>query len=117
MKLDEAIARQEAKDKRRLEIRKAKGHDYAAEADCLTNFKCIAEIADILEKYNMRIPIEKPHGVAAWHMLHKYIRLLNLWNKDTPPKNEGLGDTHVDLENYSELAEECYEDYQRERNV
>ena len=116
MKIKEAIKMEEDSHKRRMGIRKKKAHDYAKEdADCLSNFKVMADIEAALEKHGYRIPIDTPHGTAFWHMLHKFVRLLNLWNEGNAPENESLTDTHDDLSNYNDLAKECYEDYVKEK--
>jgi len=114
MKIEEAIKLEEEAHERRMKIRQKKAHDYAKEdADCLSNFKVMADIEDALRKHGYSIPIDKPHGVAAWHLLHKFIRLLNLWNDSKSPENESLEDTHDDLGNYNDLAKECFIDYKR----
>jgi len=112
MNIKTAIELEEEAHKRRMEIRTRKAHDYAKDdADCLSNFKVMADVELALEKHGYRIPIEKPHGVAAWHLLHKFIRILNLWNDEKSPKNESITDTHDDLANYNDLSKECYIDY------
>jgi len=114
MKIDEAVKLEEEAHQRRMEIRKKKAHDYAKEeGDCLSNFKVIADIAAALKKHGYGIPIGKPHGAAMWHLLHKLVRILNLWNEEAAPQNESLEDTHDDLSNYNDLANECYIDYKR----
>lgn len=112
MKLDDAIKKQKEKDARRLAIRMKKGRDYAQE-DVLSNFKVMAAVECVLRSYGYGIPIHTPHGVAMWHLVHKLIRILNLWNKGIKPANESLDDSHMDLENYSELADECYIDFMK----
>jgi hypothetical protein len=116
MKLDESVKLQEESNKEILAIRIRKGHDYAKpEADCLSNFKVMADVQEALAKHGYAIPIDKPHGVAFWHLLHKMIRILNLWNENTKPENESLHDNHNDLTCYNTLAEHNYIDYQKER--
>ena len=118
MKVKDALELQEEAHKRKMTLRQRKGQDYAKpESDTLLNFKLMASLAKVLEKYGTPIDITKPHGVAAWHLLHKFVRLLNLWSEDKSPQNEGMIDTHDDLENYSELAKECYIDYMEALNV
>jgi len=113
MRIEKAVALEEAAHKRRMEIRQRKAHDYAKEdADCLSNFKVMADVEKALGKHGYRIPIDKSYGVAFWHMLHKMIRILNLWNERADPQNESLEDTHDDLSNYNDLAKECYMDDQ-----
>ena len=116
MKLDESVELQKKSLEEAVGLRMKKGHDYAKpEADCLSNFKVMAKIAKVLEEEGYRIPIEKPHGVAFWHMLHKMVRILNFWNEEKEPMNEGLRDSHIDLTNYNHLGEHCYIDYKREK--
>ncbi len=116
MKLKKALEIEEKAHKRRMEIRSKKAHDYAKEdADCLSNFKVMADVEASLKKHGYSIPIDKAHGVAFWHVLHKMVRILNLWNEETDPQNEGLQDTHDDLSNYNDLAWECYTDYIEEK--
>lgn len=115
MKLKESEELQKKSFEEALEIRFKKGHDYAKpDDDCLSNFKVMAELAGVLAKNGYPIPIDKAHGVAFWHMLHKMVRLLNLWDKEKEPMNEGLRDTHIDLTNYNHLGEHCYIDFMRE---
>jgi len=111
MNLKEALRLQEEAHKTKIEIRKKKGSDYAKpDADIHANFRVMADLEKVLKKHGYRIPIDRPEGVAFWHMLHKFIRILNLWNRQVKPENESLDDTHFDLENYSELAREIYID-------
>ncbi len=115
MNIKKAIELEEKAHKRRIEIRTRKSHDYAKEdADCLANFKVMADVAQVLENRGYKIDITTPHGVAAWHMLHKFIRVLNLWNDRKEPQNESIVDTHDDMANYNNLALECYMDYTEE---
>lgn len=115
MKLEEAIELERKDFERRLAVRLTKGHDYAKDFDCLTNFKVMAELAAVLKKYGYEVDVTKSHGVALWHLLHKIIRLLNLWNKDVEPKNESLDDTlAIDMPNYVDLMKECYYDFKKE---
>ena len=112
MKLTEAIKMKKAAHDRRRGIRLRKAHDYAKrDADCLSNFKVMADIEAALKKHGYSVPIEKPHGVAFWHALHKMVRILNLWSEGIEPENESLRDTHDDLANYNDLAYECFLDY------
>lgn len=97
-----------------MKIRIAKAHDYA-NTDCLANFKVMAEVAAALETRGYKIDITHPWGVAMWHALHKMIRLLQLYNSNVQPQNESAVDSHDDLEEYSELAKECYIDELAER--
>lgn len=112
MKLADAIEMEKAAHARRMGIRLRKAHDYAKrDADCLSNFKVMADIEVALRKHGYSIPIDKPHGTAAWHLLHKFVRILNLWNEGVEPQNESLRDTHDDLANYNDLAYENFIDY------
>ena len=115
MKIEEAIRIEEEAHKRRMKIRIDKASDYAKEdADCLSNFKVMAELYTTLEDRGYGINMGTPHGVAMWHVLHKIVRTLNLWNEGKAPRNESLEDTHDDHVNYVDLAKECYEDYMKE---
>lgn len=112
MKIEDAIALEEDAHKRRMAIRSRKAHDYAKDdADCLSNFKVMADVEAALAKHGYRVPTEKSYGVAMWHLLHKMVRILNLWNDEKTPENESLVDTHDDLANYNDLAKECYMDF------
>jgi len=112
MNIKDAIEMEEEAHKRRMNIRSKKAHDYAKEDDdCLSNFKVMAELAEVLKKYGYSIPIDKPYGTAFWHLLHKVVRILNLWSEGKSPLNESLQDSFDDLINYACLANECYMDY------
>jgi len=113
MKIKEGLRMAEDAHRKKTEIRKSKAHDYSTEADCLANFKVMAEIQETLERHGAGVPINKPHGVAMWHLIHKVVRILNLWDQGETPENEPIDDSHIDLENYSELARECYAEYAR----
>lgn len=118
LKLKESVEKQKKSFETAMKIRDKKGHDYAKpDADCLSNFKVMAALAEVLKKHGYRVPIETPHGVAMWHMLHKIVRLLNFFNEEIEPECEGLEDTHIDLTNYNHLAEHCYIDYIRKKKV
>jgi len=117
MKLNESVKRQKDSHKKSGELRIGKGYDYAhPESDCLSNFKVMADIQKVLEKHGYAIPIDKPHGVAMWHLFHKLVRVLKLWKDEVVPVNESLGDSHIDIDNYNYLGEHCYIDYKREKN-
>jgi len=111
VKLEKALKLQEEAHKRKMKIRGKKGHDYAhPDEDCLANFKVMADIAFVCKDRGYEIDITKAWGVAMWHLLHKIVRLLKLYNSGVEPQNESTVDTHDDLENYSELMKECYID-------
>lgn len=114
MKQEEGIRFQQEAHDRKMKMRSDKAQDYA-NADCLANFKVMSDVARTLESRGYKIDINQPWGVAMWHLLHKVVRLLQLYNSNTPPRNEGIEDSHDDLENYSELAKECYIDALVER--
>jgi len=108
LRIDEALDMMDSRYERKREVRVNKAKDYANE-DCLANFKTMAKLAKVLEDAGMPIPISKPEGVALWHLLHKYVRILNLTKKGKAV-NEPIDDSFTDLENYSELALECLKD-------
>jgi len=125
MKLSEALKKQKEAQKIQLAKRKSKGHDYAKEKDCLTNFK---EMAGVVGASNLAWS-ECPHchgdisgqlilhseGTAMFFVLHKALRAVNIMTKRDPPENESLTDTmRVDGPNYFELSLECYEDSMEE---
>ena len=110
MKIKDAVKLQEDAHKRKMTIRFKKCNDYAVEFDCLSNFKVMADVCKVLEKNGYKVDVTKAWGVAMWHMLHKYIRILNLYNSGKKAVNESVVDSHDDIENYSELAKECYMD-------
>lgn len=87
--------------KRRLELARRKGADYATK-DVLSNFKRMAQVIGIL-----RVDPAKPHGVALVYALLKIDRLCNLLSKNVKPQNESLRDTIDDLKNYVDLLEAC----------
>jgi len=101
MRLKDAVDLQKQAFKRRIELRLKKGHDYASKADCLDNFKRMAEIAKIL-----RIDVTTGYGVALWHLLHKLVRLQNLIALKIGPENESIIDTIDDALNYLDLMRE-----------
>lgn len=114
MQLDRALKLQEESHKRRIKIRKRKANDYAIQqVDCLSNFKVIAEIAEVMKKHGYEIDITKAWGTAMWHLLHKFVRIVRLYTDNLEPQNESIVDSHDDLENYSELAKECFIDEER----
>lgn len=114
MRIEDAIKMEEEAHKRRMKIRAKKAHDYAKEgADCLSNFKVMADIEVALKKHGYSVPIDTEHGVAMWHAFHKMVRLLNLWNDKKEPENESLEDTYDDLANYIDLMKECFIDYKK----
>ena len=114
MKLEDALQLEEEHYKRRMKLRWKKGHDYAKEdGDILANFKVMADVEKALENHGYRIPIEESYGTAIWHLLHKLVRLLNLFNNKANPQNESLIDTFLDANNYIDLAKECYMDSER----
>lgn len=116
MKLEKALELEEEAHKRRMAIRSKKAHDYAKEdADCLSNFKVMADVEAALRKHGYAIPIDKSYGTATWHLLHKFVRILNLWNEGVEPANESLRDSFDDLINYASLAFECFIDYREEK--
>ena len=116
MKIEDALKLEEEAHQRRMKIRRSKAHDYAKEdADCLSNFKVMADVEAALKKHGYGIPIDTPQGTAAWHLLHKFIRIINLWNDEKEPENETLVDNFDDLVNYADLAKECYMDWKEEK--
>ena len=111
MNIEDALKRQEENSKKKLDIRKTKGHDYA-NVDCLANFKVRSDLFKVLKEYNMEPDMTTPQGVAMWDVIQKVLRILNLDKKTDKAKNESIEDSHIDLENYSELASECRLDHQ-----
>jgi len=117
MELKESVKRQQESHEKSEFLRVGKGQDYAhPESDCLSNFKVMADIQKVLIKHGYAIPVDKPHGVAMWHLLHKVVRILKLWKDEVVPINESLGDSHVDIDNYNYLGEHCYIDYKNEHS-
>jgi len=110
MNIDEALSIMDKKHATKREIRLKKAHDYANDHDCLNNFKVMAALQDALKTHGMPIPINTPAGVALWHLLHKYVRILNLISIGENAINEPMEDSFIDLENYSELALECLQE-------
>lgn len=114
MNIKKAIELERKDFEKRMEIRWKKGYDYAkVEGDILSNFKVMADLEKILDKHGYSIPIDRPCGVALWHLLHKIIRLLNLLNKGTDPQNETINDTFLDMSNYTDLTKECLIDEEK----
>jgi hypothetical protein len=91
-----------------------KRDDYARDSDCLANFKVMSAIARVMKQHGYEIDITKAWGVAMWHLLHKFVRIVGLYNIDAKPNNESATDSHLDLELYSALAKACYEEAHRE---
>jgi hypothetical protein len=80
-----------------------KNNDYSHEEDALDNFKKQWIICEALGLDN------SPKAQAMRLLILKIIRITNLWNK--PDVNfESLIDSHIDLNNYSILAEACRQD-------
>jgi len=102
LKLEDALALQQKLFDRRMELRWAKGNDYASEEDCLLNFKTAAKLCDIFN-----IDMTKSYGVAFMYKLLKLQREANLIFNNKQPKNESLIDTLLDLSNYNDLELEC----------
>jgi len=102
MKLEDAIKLQERLFKKRMEIRRKKGHDYANLEDCLINFKTVATIAHLFG-----VDVTKPYGVAFFYKILKLQREANLLFSNKTPENESLLDTLLDLSNYNDLELEC----------
>ena len=103
MKLEDALKRREEMTKKRMEIRKIKGHDYALEEDCLVNFKNVAAIMKIL-----KVDITTPEGVAIFYIVLKLDRTCNLlFRRQGKPQAESLEDTvAIDGPNYWDLLDE-----------
>ena len=99
MKLDEALTLAEESFKRRIEIRKKKGRDYANDEDILANFKATADVCKVLAKHNMPVDVTTAHGVALYYSILKLLRRLNLYAKGVKPENESLIDTFDDAAN------------------
>lgn len=84
-----------------LEILAAKSHDYANEEETLLNFMQMHELCKVLGIK----PEESLQDNAWFYVLMKLQRILNLRGQD--PANEAVGDSLVDLINYSMLAVAC----------
>jgi len=103
MKLSECNDIQSKSFERRWAIREKKGHDYATDADVLSNFKRMSGYAS-----DFGIDVSTPHGIALFYALLKIDRLCNLmFRNKTKPENESIIDTVDDLKNYIDLMEEC----------
>lgn len=104
MELKEAIKMEKVDFIERLKLRKAKGHDYASEEDCLVNFKNMAELLRILGIWEDATPSK----VALFYILLKLDRTCNLlYRRKTKPKNESVRDTvAMDMPNYIDLFKE-----------
>jgi hypothetical protein len=94
-----------------------KRDDYARDTDALANFKVMAAIARVMKQHGYEIDITKSWGVAMWHSLHKFVRIIGLYINQAMPENESVADSHLDLELYSALAKACNEDAHREEVV
>ncbi|KKL18508.1 hypothetical protein LCGC14_2474810 [marine sediment metagenome] len=79
-----------------------KNKDYATE-DFLSNFKRMQKLCKVLDIDVRRSPGDN----ARYLMLLKMDRWCNLLSKGTPPKNESIRDTVLDLHNYIDLAYAC----------
>lgn len=88
--------------KERQEVRKSKGHDYAQDKDCLSNFKLMSKLCELFE-----VDVTVPYGNAFYMMLHKLVRTSQFVfgeRRGTDPQNESLYDTIViDCPNYHDL--------------
>jgi len=79
-----------------------KAGDYA-DKDVLANFKRISELVKLLDID----PRRSPTDYALFMAVMKIDRWCNLRSKGTPPKNESILDTVMDLHNYIDLAYAC----------
>jgi hypothetical protein len=98
MKIDEAIELQEKLFKNRMNIRRAKGHDYANQDNVHLNFDTLANICKMLN-----INVQTPEGCAMYMKILKLQRECNLLNSGKTPKNETILDTLLDEANYHDL--------------
>ncbi len=102
MKIDRALKLERRFFKERQEVRKSKGHDYAVDNDCLSNFKLMSKLCKLFE-----VDVTVPYGNAFYMILHKLVRTSQFVfgeRKGTDPYNESLYDTIViDCPNYHDL--------------
>jgi len=108
LKLNKAIKLEKIDFNKRISVRIKKGHDYASEEDCLTNFKKRAKILELLN-----VDISTPWGVAIGDIVLKLQRTCNLlFPKPRKASNETLYDTvAIDLPNYVDLLKEILVDF------
>ena len=109
MDIEKAVELMKQRHNQKVSIRLSKAHDYA-NVDCLSNFKVMAALESALRQHGLTVPTDRPAGVALWHLLHKFTRILNLLSKGEKAKNESIEDSFTDLEVYSQLALECLKD-------
>ncbi len=102
MKIDKALKLERRFFEERQEVRKSKGHDYAVDSDCLSNFKLMSKLCVLFE-----VDVTEPYGSAFYMILHKLVRTSQFVfgeRKGTDPQNESLYDTIViDCPNYHDL--------------
>ena len=87
----------------RMDIFKAKSHDYADE-DCLSNFKRMGNALNSLSVNEL--PPELAYCMTL--MLLKIDRIINLIRRGVKPENETIDDTFLDLMNYLDLFKALY---------
>ena len=84
-----------------------KNKDYATE-DFLSNFKRMNQLCKLLD-----IDVRRsPGDCARFLVMLKMDRWCNLIGKGTPPKNESIRDTVLDVLNYIDLAYACDREWQ-----
>ena len=103
MNIADAIHASHAAYERQMRLFTAKSHDYASNADTLSNSKKFVKIAAALGLGDM-IQAEKPEAGFLTLEVHKLVRWCNLRLQDDAPRCEAMQDTTDDAANYLRLA-------------
>lgn len=99
--------------KLRLNISKDRRAGYAADDDCLTNFKIMAQVVTQFGLVPPDCPMAHPSGsgIALFHVLHKLQRRGNMMKKKVDLVERRV-DTDLDTHNYIDLMLACEQDWQ-----
>lgn len=101
MNIEEAITLEEKLFKRRMDLRRTKGHDYANAQNIHLNFDVMSKLCELLN-----VDVKTPYGCAIYNKLLKLQRETNLLFSGKTPSNEAILDTLLDLANYNDLEVE-----------
>jgi len=103
MNIADAIHLSHEAYERQMRLFTAKSHDYASNADTLSNSKKFVSIASVLGLGDM-IQAGKPEAGFLTMEIHKLIRWCNLRLQADEPRCEAMQDTTDDAANYLRLA-------------
>ena len=106
MKQETFLKMAKEKFKKRIKLTLKKSHDYATN-DILSNFKRMANLAEILQ---IGKPRWEARDMALLLLMLKIDRLNNLSRNEKSPQNESIEDTQLDMGNYMDLLDACLRD-------